>query len=172
VKWRRNHVLSVLPLTLSGSHFLDVGCGEGIDTCASCEQSRPTGSINRVLKPTGKFAFTLPHPCFDAYGATRSPWLALIADWSATIWPRVSGVQRIREASAEPTPDERIIATNPHRAALPPFVLVRPAMTSHPCHESLIQAQGLRSWHCCCCHSGHMGNRSRAPLWSGLRYRR
>ena len=32
------------------------------------------------------------------------------------------------EALAEPPPNDRVIATNPHRAALPPFLLIHASL--------------------------------------------
>ena len=112
------------------------------------------GSINRVLKPTGKFAFTVPHPCFDSPGASSiavdGSDRRVVGDYLAEGFWRSTHPQGVRRAGnyhrtittymttlidhgfliedfAEPAPDERVVAANPHRAALPPFVLVRVA---------------------------------------------
>lgn len=111
-------------------------------------------AIKRVLKPTGKLAFTVPHPCFDAPGATAitvhgSP-RRVVGDYLAEGFWRSTHPQSVRRAGnhqrtistyttallehgfsievlAEPAPNESVMTTNPHRAALPPFLLVRAA---------------------------------------------
>jgi ubiquinone/menaquinone biosynthesis C-methylase UbiE len=110
------------------------------------------GSIKRVLKPGGRLAFTVPHPCFDAPEAST---LALdcslrrvIGDYLAEGFWRSTHPQSVRRAGNyhrtitgyittlldhgfsievfnEPAPDQKLTARNPHRAALPPFLLVR-----------------------------------------------
>ncbi|MET0454815.1 MAG: class I SAM-dependent methyltransferase [Mycobacterium sp.] len=109
-------------------------------------------AVKRVLKPTGKLAFTVPHPCFEAPGATfvdmDGTVRRVVGDYRAEGFWRSTHPQSVRRAGnyhrtissytaalvdhgfsvevlAEPAPDERVIATNPHRAALPPFLLVR-----------------------------------------------
>ena len=59
------------------------------------------GSIKRVLKVEGKFAFTVPHPCFDAPSAG-----SVIVDGHqrrviGEIWPKGFGDRRICKASVE-----------------------------------------------------------------------
>lgn len=111
-------------------------------------------AVKRVLKPTGKLAFTVPHPCFDAPGATSITMdgavRRVVGDYLREGFWRSTHPQSVRRAGnyhrtvssyitalidhgllievlAEPAPNERVIATNPHRAALPPFLLIRVA---------------------------------------------
>lgn len=109
------------------------------------------GSIKRVLKPQGRFAFTVPHPCFDAPSA-RSVTVdgherRVVGDYLAEGFWRSTHPQSVRRAGnyhrtiatymtaltdhglsldvlAEPPPNEKVSAENPHRRALPPFLLV------------------------------------------------
>lgn len=114
-------------------------------------------SIKRVLEPEGRIAFTVPHPCFNAprggsvtiNGSPRR----LIGDYFAEGFWRLNEPQSVRRAGnyhrtiatyvntlmnhgfaldvlAEPAPDDRVRATNPHRIGLPPFLLVRAAVTA------------------------------------------
>jgi ubiquinone/menaquinone biosynthesis C-methylase UbiE len=108
-------------------------------------------AIKRVLKPTGTLAFTVPHPCFEAPrttsitmgGAVRR----VLGDYLDEGFWRSTHPQSVRRAGnyhrtissytaaliehgfsievlAEPAPNDRVIATNPHRATLPPFLLM------------------------------------------------
>jgi ubiquinone/menaquinone biosynthesis C-methylase UbiE len=112
------------------------------------------GSISRVLKPGGRLVFTVPHPCFDA---PRSESVSingtprrLVGDYFAEGLWRTANPQSVRRAGnyhrtistyvgalmdhgfelevvAEPAPDDQVRETNPHRAGLPPFLLIRAA---------------------------------------------
>lgn len=111
-------------------------------------------AIKRVLKPTGKLAFTVPHPCFDAPGAASidvdGAVRRVVGDYLGEGFWRSTHPRSVRRAGnyhrtissytaalighgfvievlGEPAPNDRVIATTPHRAALPPFLLVRVA---------------------------------------------
>jgi ubiquinone/menaquinone biosynthesis C-methylase UbiE len=110
------------------------------------------GSIARVLKPGGRLAFTVPHPCFDAprsesvriEGTVRR----VVGDYLAEGFWRTANPQSVRRAGnhhrtistyltallahgfvvevvAEPAPNDLVHLGNPHRAGLPPFLLIR-----------------------------------------------
>jgi SAM-dependent methyltransferase len=108
-------------------------------------------AVARVLKPAGRLAFTVPHPCFDAPGTTSitldGTVRRVVGDYLGEGFWRSTHPQSVRRAGnyhrtlssytaalinhgfsievlAEPAPNERVIATNPHRAALPPFLLI------------------------------------------------
>ena len=114
------------------------------------------GSIKRVLKPAGRLVFTVPHPCFDAPNSSSAmidgTHRRLIGDYLAEgFWrsPHPHSVRRAGnyhrtiityvtalidhgfalEVVAEPEPDGRVRATNAQRAGLPPFLLMRAALT-------------------------------------------
>ena len=116
-----------------------------------------TASIKRALKPQGALAFTVPHPCFDApYGGSvnvNGTPRRLVGDYLAEGFWRSTDPQSVRRAGnyhrtiatyvniliehglaievlAEPAPDEPVHATNPHRAGLPPFLLICAAATA------------------------------------------
>jgi hypothetical protein len=107
----------------------------------------------RVLVSGGRFAFTIPHPCFEAPHAT---WVdaddgasrRLIGDYLVEGFWRSANPDAVRRAGnehrtlshyltalieerftleivAEPAVDQRIAAEQPCRAGLPPFLLVR-----------------------------------------------
>ncbi|AQA03006.1 hypothetical protein BVC93_11795 [Mycobacterium sp. MS1601] len=108
-------------------------------------------SIRRVLKDQGQLVFTVPHPCFDAprseavsiHGTSRR----VIGDYlTEGLW-RTTSPESVRRAGnyhrtlstylnallahglmpdalAEPAPTPEIRDANPHRAGLPPFLLV------------------------------------------------
>lgn len=109
-------------------------------------------AVKRVLKPTGKLAFTVPHPCFDGPGTMSISMdgtvRRVVGDYLGEGFWRSTHPQSVRRAGnyhrtissyttalidhgllievlAEPAPNETVIATNPHRAALPPFLLIR-----------------------------------------------
>jgi len=112
------------------------------------------GSMGRVLKPQGKLAFTVPHPCFDAphsgaVSVNGTP-RRLVGDYLVEGFWRTADPQSVRRAGnyhrtittyvsalrehdfglevlAEPSPNEQVRKTSPHRAELPPFLLVRAA---------------------------------------------
>lgn len=110
-------------------------------------------SARRVLLPHGRFAFTIPHPCFEA---PHAGWTTadngtnrrVIGDYlNEGFWRstnpddvrRVGNQHRILssylmalrhrrftiEFITEPAPDDRLAAEQPQRAGLPPFVLIR-----------------------------------------------
>jgi len=115
------------------------------------------GSIRRVLKSAGRLVFTVPHPCFDAPhsssaiidGVNRR----LVGDYFGEGFWRSTHSQSVRRAGnyhrsissyvtmlidngftlevlAEPAPNDRVRASNPHRAGLPPFLLIRAVLTA------------------------------------------
>jgi SAM-dependent methyltransferase len=102
----------------------------------------------RVLVPGGRLAYTIPHPCFEAPHAT---WTAdarrIVGDYLAEGFWRSANPQGVRRAGnqhrtistyltallaagftltavAEPMPDPGVVAEQPQRASLPPFLLV------------------------------------------------
>jgi SAM-dependent methyltransferase len=109
-------------------------------------------SIRRALVPGGQLAFTVPHPCFEA---PRARWVGaervIGSYWEEGFWRSANrgGVRRAgnhhRTIShyltglidhgftltlvAEPPALPDVIAEQPHRAALPPFLLVRASRT-------------------------------------------
>ena len=112
------------------------------------------GSIKRVLKVEGKFAFTVPHPCFDAPSAgsviVDGHQRRVIGEYLAEGFWRSTHLQSVRRAGnyhrtiatymtaltdhglsvevfAEPRPNQEVAAENPHRGAFPPFLLIRAA---------------------------------------------
>jgi ubiquinone/menaquinone biosynthesis C-methylase UbiE len=114
------------------------------------------GSIRRVLKPDGRLVFTVPHPCFDAphsesVSINGTPRRLVGEYFAEGLW-RTAKPQSVRRAGnyhrtiatyvsalmdhgfalevlAEPAPDDQVRETNPHRAGLPPFLLIRAAAT-------------------------------------------
>lgn len=110
-------------------------------------------AVRRVLVPGGRFVFTVPHPCFEAPhaawittgdGASRR----VVGDYLVEGFWRSSDPGAVRRAGnqhrtlsrylmaligcgfvvelvAEPEPGRSVVAEQPHRAALPPFLLVR-----------------------------------------------
>jgi SAM-dependent methyltransferase len=110
-------------------------------------------SVRRVLVSKGRFAFTVPHPCFEAPHAS---WLdaddgtsrRLSGDYLVEGFWRSANPEGARRAGnqhrmlsryltvlidqgfildmiAEPAADQRVVAEQPRRAGLPPFLLVR-----------------------------------------------
>ena len=107
------------------------------------------GAVHRVLVPGGHLVFTVPHPCFEAPGAawtddgrriigtylnegfwrSDNPQGARRAgNQHRTISSYVSGLigagYRI-ETMAEPAPTADLVAEQPQRSALPPFLLLQ-----------------------------------------------
>ncbi|WP_421106941.1 class I SAM-dependent methyltransferase [Streptomyces sp. NEAU-S77] len=108
-------------------------------------------AVHRVLTPGGVLIFTVPHPCFEAPhstwteiedGTTRR----VVGDYLSEAFWRSSNPNGARRAGNqhrklstyitalmrngfeiaaidEPTPDRRVAAAQPQRAALPPFML-------------------------------------------------
>lgn len=114
-------------------------------------------SIRRVLKPQGRLGFTVPHPCFDApdtdshvsdsghhrvvgryldegfWRSSHPESVRRAGNYHRSISTYVMALisHRFRlEVLAEPAPDERVISANPHRAGLPPFLLICAARCS------------------------------------------
>jgi SAM-dependent methyltransferase len=102
-------------------------------------------SVRRVLVSAGRLAFTVPHPCFEAPHARWVGADRLIGTYATEgPWRSARGVRRAgnhhRTISryltalidhgfaltriAEPPADPRVVAEQPHRAGLPPFLLV------------------------------------------------
>ena len=106
------------------------------------------GAARRVLVPGGGLAFTVPHPCFEA---PRAAWTAegqrLVGDYLDEGFWRSANATGVRRAGnqhrtiasyamglvmcgftidlvAEPAPNARILAEQPRRVGLPPFLLV------------------------------------------------
>jgi SAM-dependent methyltransferase len=113
------------------------------------------GSFRRVLKSVGHLAFTVPHPCFDAprsgsvsiggtahrtagdyfaeglWRTTDSHSVRRAGNYHRTITTYVNALMSngfALELLAEPAPDEQVHQSHPHRAGLPPFLLVRAAV--------------------------------------------
>ncbi|SEG93037.1 Methyltransferase domain-containing protein [Actinacidiphila yanglinensis] len=110
-------------------------------------------AVRRVLTARGSLAFTIPHPCFEAphAGWTRSadgPVRRVVGDYLAEgFWrsdnpegARRAGNQHrtlstyltalvrhgfVLETVVEPSPSDQVVAAQPHRAGLPPFLGVR-----------------------------------------------
>lgn len=110
-------------------------------------------SVRRVLVSGGRFVFTIPHPCFEAPHATwvdaaGGASRRLIGDYLVEGFWRSANPDAVRRAGnehrtlsryltvlieegftleivAEPAVDQHIAAEQPHRAAFPPFLLVR-----------------------------------------------
>ena len=109
-------------------------------------------SIKRVLKPEGRLVFTVPHPCFDAPNAgslaVDGTDRRVVGDYLAQGLWRSTHPDSVRRAGnyhrsiatyltalidhsltleiiAEPAPSRQVNETNPHRAGLPPFLLIR-----------------------------------------------
>ena len=106
-------------------------------------------AARRVLVPGGRLAFSIPHPCFEAPNATRAAESGgrVVGDYAAEGFWRSANPQGVRragnqhrmlstyvntlvaqgfaiEAMHEPLPDDRLVAAQPHRAGLPPFLIV------------------------------------------------
>jgi SAM-dependent methyltransferase len=110
-------------------------------------------SIRRVLIPEGRFVFTIPHPCFEAPHAAwidtgDGPGKRVSGDYLLEGFWRSANPEGVRRAGnqhrilsrylmalidqgfmldmvAEPVADQRVVAEQPRRARLPPFLLVR-----------------------------------------------
>lgn len=109
-------------------------------------------AIRRALKPAGQLAFTVPHPCFDAPGSTgvtiEGTVRRVVGDYLDEGFWRSTAVHSVRRAGnyhrtistyvnalssngfritklGEPDPNESVRESNPHRAGLPPFLLIR-----------------------------------------------
>jgi ubiquinone/menaquinone biosynthesis C-methylase UbiE len=109
------------------------------------------GSIRRVLRSNGFLSFTVPHPCFDAPGtetiSTPNGMRRAAGDYFAEGLWRSAHPQSVRRAGnchrtvstyltavlnhsftlrscREPAPNDAVRAEAPHRAGLPPFLLV------------------------------------------------
>lgn len=110
-------------------------------------------SVRRVLIPSGRFAFTIPHPCFEAPHAawttaddgrnrrvigdylTEGFWRSTTPDGvrragnqHRTLTSYVMALLNHRftiELMTEPAPDDQLVAEQPQRAGLPPFLIIR-----------------------------------------------
>ncbi|MEV7680068.1 methyltransferase domain-containing protein [Streptomyces sp. NPDC088341] len=110
-------------------------------------------AVHRVLVPGGFLVFTIPHPCFEAPHAAWTETedgtvRRVVGDYlSEGFWhsanpegARRAGNQHRKlstyltalvrhgfrtEAVDEPTPDARVIAEQPQRAGLPPFMVLQ-----------------------------------------------
>lgn len=113
-------------------------------------------AVRRVLVPGGSLVFTIPHPCFEAPHATWTETedgtvRRVVGEYlTEGFWRSTNpeGVRRVGnrhrrlstyltalvrhgfrlEAVDEPTPDAGVVAAQPHRARLPPFIAVRAAL--------------------------------------------
>lgn len=104
-------------------------------------------AIGRALVPGGRLVFTVPHPCFEAPHARWVGGERVIGSYRAEGFWRSADPRGVRRAGnhhrtishyltelidhgfsptmvAEPPADDVVIAEQPHRAALPPFLLV------------------------------------------------
>ncbi|MEV7732875.1 methyltransferase domain-containing protein [Streptomyces sp. NPDC088921] len=110
-------------------------------------------AVRRVLVPGGHLVFTIPHPCFEApharwSGGVDEPPGRVVGNYFAEGFWRSANPDGARRAGnqhrmlstyvtslvehgfvigrlAEPVPDARVIAEQPLRAGLPPFLLIR-----------------------------------------------
>lgn len=150
-----------------GAHYaVDDGCT--LATVATCsvdwvtaglslnnvpDLSAALTAVRRVLVPSGRLAFTIPHPCFEAPHTTWTDHAQgrprrVVGDYHAEgLWrsDNPHGVRRagnqhrmlstylnalgghgfLLEATAEPIPSSPVAAEQPQRAELPPFFLVQ-----------------------------------------------
>jgi len=67
------------PATLAGETFDAVACNHGLADIDDLEGA--LGTIARVLRPGGRFAFCILHPCFPGWAAEDAP----------SSWPRDAG---------------------------------------------------------------------------------
>ncbi|MQY15242.1 Ubiquinone/menaquinone biosynthesis C-methyltransferase UbiE [Streptomyces sp. RB5] len=107
-------------------------------------------AVRRVLTPGGSLAFTIPHPCFETPHATwteTAPVRRVIGDYLTEGFWRSANPEGARRAGNqhrtlstyltaligngfalktidEPAPDATVIAAQPHRAGLPPFIVL------------------------------------------------
>jgi SAM-dependent methyltransferase len=104
-------------------------------------------AIGRSLVPGGRLVLTVPHPCFEAPHARWVGRERVIGDYGAEGFWRSANPHGVRRAGnhhrtishylttlidhdfslrtiAEPPADARVVAEQPRRAALPPFLLV------------------------------------------------
>lgn len=113
------------------------------------------GSVRRVLRPGGLFAFTVPHPCFEAPATetipTHSGLRRAAGDYFAEGLWRSAHPHSVRRAGNyhrtistyltavlnhgfvlrscdEPAPTDAVRAEAPHRLGLPPFLLISAAL--------------------------------------------
>jgi SAM-dependent methyltransferase len=105
-------------------------------------------SIRRALVPGGQLAFTVPHPCFEAPHARWVGADRVVGSYLDEGFWRSANPEGVRRAGnqhrmisryltllvdrgfaltmiAEPSAPPAVVAARPHRAALPPFLLVR-----------------------------------------------
>lgn len=109
------------------------------------------GAVGRVLRPGGFFAFTVPHPCFEAPAtetiSTSSGLRRAAGDYFAEGLWRSAHPNSVRRAGnyhrtvstyitavlahgfamrscEEPAPTDAVRAEAPHRLGLPPFLLI------------------------------------------------
>ncbi|WP_405527569.1 class I SAM-dependent methyltransferase [Streptomyces canus] len=109
-------------------------------------------AVRRVLVPGGRLVFTIPHPCFESpharwSGGADEPPGRVVGNYLAEGFWRSANPDGARRAGnqhrmlstyvtslvehgfiigrlAEPAPDARVIAEQPLRAGLPPFLLI------------------------------------------------
>jgi SAM-dependent methyltransferase len=105
------------------------------------------GAISRALVPGGLLVITVPHPCFEAPNARWVGTERVIGGYGEEGFWRSGSPHGVRRAGnqhrrisrylaalidhdfrlttiAEPPADAHVVAEQPHRAALPPFLLV------------------------------------------------
>ncbi|MCM2579041.1 class I SAM-dependent methyltransferase [Streptomyces meridianus] len=109
-------------------------------------------AVRRVLEADGRLVFTVPHPCFEAPHSTwteggEAPARRVVGDYPAEGFWRSANPRGVRRAGNqhrmlstyltmliadgfavevvdEPAPSPGVVARQPHRAGLPPFLLV------------------------------------------------
>ncbi|WP_199042593.1 class I SAM-dependent methyltransferase [Glycomyces salinus] len=109
-------------------------------------------AVRRVLVPGGGLVAVIPHPCFEAPHASwtgdRDSPRRVVGDYATEGFWRSDNPQGVRragnrhrklstyvaaliehgfalEAMTEPAPDEGVVAEQPRRAGLPPFLVLR-----------------------------------------------
>jgi ubiquinone/menaquinone biosynthesis C-methylase UbiE len=137
-------------LTTVGSASMDwVTAGLSLNNIPDLDAA--IASVRRVLKPAGRLVFTVPHPCFDAPRSEavsiRGSVRRVVGDYLAEGLWRTTSPGSVRRAGNyhralstyvsavtshgfvldvldEPAPNDEVRDTNPHRAGLPPFLLI------------------------------------------------
>jgi len=136
--------------TVATSSFEWVTAGLSLNNVPDLDAA--LSAVHRVLVPGGSLVLTVPHPCFEAPHATwteteEGTVRRVVGDYlTEGFWrsgnpdgARRAGNQHRKlstyltalvghgfsiEAVDEPTPDARVVAAQPHRVGLPPFMVL------------------------------------------------